>query len=103
MPGVRETPCGRRSASGWVPILPVPDDAPVPPSSHHKRGKPTRVETYRDAAGAVLGQVLRFDLPGGADQGVPAPVEDLLPALGRAGRFDLPGGAKEAPHLRSSD
>jgi len=56
---------GRAPASSekpaWVPVLPVPADAPAPPASHPKLGKGTLTWTYRDAAGDVLGYVRRFD------------------------------------------
>lgn len=46
-------------------VLPVPADAPGPPSEHFKLGKPSARWIYTDAAGGVLGYVLRFD---GADE-----------------------------------
>src|SRR5260221_1314048 len=49
----------------WAAILPVPADAPARPSAHGKHGRPSRTETYRSAAGEVLGYVLRFDLAAG--------------------------------------
>ena len=42
-------------------VLPVPADAPKPPSEHFKLGKPSARWIYTDAAGKVLGYVLRFD------------------------------------------
>jgi hypothetical protein len=45
----------------WIPVMPVPADAPAPPSKHFKLGKPSATWCYRDAAGAVLGYVVRFD------------------------------------------
>jgi len=46
--------------AGWVPILPVPADAPrtLPP---HRLGKPSAMWVYRNAAGDRLGIVCRFD------------------------------------------
>src|SRR5258707_12453465 len=58
----------RRAAvrpKAWAAILPVPVDAPAPPSAHGKHGRPSRTETYRSAAGEGLGYVLRFDLATG--------------------------------------
>jgi putative DNA primase/helicase len=52
-------PAKRENA--WELVAPVPADAPPPPSEHFKLGKPTARWTYTDAAGAVLGYVLRFD------------------------------------------
>lgn len=46
-------------------VLPVPADAPPPPTSHPKLGKPTARWHYRDAAGAMLGFVSRFDADDG--------------------------------------
>lgn len=51
----------------WVPILPVPADAPraVPP---HRLGKPSTKWAYRDEAGRLLFLVCRFDpADGGKD------------------------------------
>jgi len=41
--------------------MPVPADAPPPPAEHPQGGAPNHVWTYRDAAGAVLGFVHRYD------------------------------------------
>ena len=49
------------AAPAWLPVLPVPDDAPAPPQRHPKLGKPSATWTYRDAKGRVLGYALRFD------------------------------------------
>ena len=46
----------------WTIVLPVPADAPTAPTAHFKLGKPAATWTYTDAAGAVLGYVLRFDV-----------------------------------------
>lgn len=45
----------------WMPVLPVPDDAPPPPAAHPKRGKASIRYHYRDAAGRLLFVVARFD------------------------------------------
>ena len=72
LPGAARTPTtARAKPAGWAVIAPVPTDAPPPPASHPKRGTPARIETYRDAAGAVLGHVLRFDLAGGGKEFLP--------------------------------
>ncbi len=52
----------------WAIVLPVPADAPAPPSVHFKLGKSSAWWTYTDAAGARLGYVLRFDAAGGEKQ-----------------------------------
>jgi putative DNA primase/helicase len=59
---------GPASRVKWVAVVPVPADAPAPPGTHPKLGQPTACWTYADATGAVLGHVLRFDLPGGDKQ-----------------------------------
>jgi len=45
----------------WVSVVPVPADAPSPPAAHPTVGEPSGRWTYTDAAGAVLGYVLRFE------------------------------------------
>jgi hypothetical protein len=49
----------------WCSIIPVPDDAPPGPPQHRRHGNPSRCWTYRNAAGELLGYVLRFDMAGG--------------------------------------
>ena len=71
LPGGRKPRRARPETKGWSSIVPVPEDAPPPPSEHYKRGAPSRRETYRDANGAVLGYVLRFDLPDDAKEFLP--------------------------------
>jgi putative DNA primase/helicase len=45
-------------------VMPVPADAPAPPTTHPALGRPNQSWPYEDAAGGVIGYVLRFD---GAD------------------------------------
>ena len=45
----------------WISVVPVPAVAPPLPSEHFELGKPSATWTYTDAAGAVLGYVLRFE------------------------------------------
>jgi putative DNA primase/helicase len=54
-----------RAKDDWLTILPVPVDAPSPPASHHRYGKPTTTWCYRNASGLTLGYVSRFDTPDG--------------------------------------
>lgn len=54
--------------ASWVAILPVPTNAPAPPERHPKLGKPAGRWTYRDAGGALLGFVNRFDSAEGEKQ-----------------------------------
>jgi putative DNA primase/helicase len=56
---------GDRTKDEWQPILPVPADAPRPPASHHRHGKPTATWCYRNASGLILGYVRRFDTSDG--------------------------------------
>lgn len=62
-------PSGERrsqnQAAEWQAVVPVPADAPPPPETHSKLGRPTARWAYRDAAGAILGHVDRFDTPEG--------------------------------------
>ena len=49
-------------------VMPVPGDAPTPPTSHPMLGPPTRTWTYEDDAGGVIGYVFRFDNSDGDKQ-----------------------------------
>jgi hypothetical protein len=64
------TPEDRATAAQLAPpaddgdlVLPVTDDAPARPKTHYKLGSPTACWAYRDAAGAPLLYVSRFDPP----------------------------------------
>lgn len=57
--------------SAWQPIMPVPDDAPVPPVAHYVRGRPDVVYTYRAADGSVNGYVYRFTTSDGGKETLP--------------------------------
>lgn len=48
-------------------VMPIPADAPAPPASHASLGKPSRSWTYRDAAGAPIGFVHRFEAKDGKE------------------------------------
>lgn len=50
----------REKRNGQV-ILPVPDNAPPVDFRHRERGEPSRVWTYRNAAGQIFGYACRFD------------------------------------------
>jgi len=65
----------------WRALLPAPPCAP-PPASHRTLGKPAHVWDYRDARGALLGRVYRFEPPRG---------KVILPLTFCEG----PGGARE--------
>jgi len=55
----------------WVPILPVPEDAPEPPVAHRYRGKYSMRWEYRDAAGRLLGFTCRFEKASGGKEILP--------------------------------
>ncbi len=59
------TPTERRQQDSpkWTALLPIPADAPAPPTTHPKHGQPTSTWTYRDASGQPLFHVYRFDPP----------------------------------------
>ncbi|MEQ6290520.1 DUF5906 domain-containing protein [Vogesella sp. GCM10023246] len=59
------------SKSPWVPVLPVPADAPAMHKAHTVRGMPQRVAVYRDGAGALLGAVMRFVTSDGGKDDIP--------------------------------
>lgn len=61
----------RHAKSPWVPVMPVPDDAPAPPVAHYVRGKPDVVYTYRAADGRVNGYVYRFTTSDGGKETLP--------------------------------
>src|SRR5262249_5337377 len=51
----------------WIPIIPVPADAPPPPSRHPSLGSPTETYTYFAENAEINGYVLRFDHAGGKE------------------------------------
>jgi putative DNA primase/helicase len=59
-----ETPPQQRE---WTPIVPVPADAPPPPTRHPTLGEPTDVHAYVAATGETNGFVWRFDHHGGKE------------------------------------
>jgi hypothetical protein len=61
----------RRMSDDGVPVFPVPADAPAPPTRHFNHGEPTATWTYRDAVGAELCRILRFDFPDGRKEFCP--------------------------------
>jgi len=74
LPGARRrAPAAAAEASkgDWIVCSPVPKNAPAPPAEHPKRGKPSRLETYRDARGDLLGHVARFDQSDGSKAFLP--------------------------------
>ena len=55
----------------WNVIIPVPADAPPPPSRHYKHGVPSQTWEYRAGDGQLMGYTLRFDGTDGAKEIVP--------------------------------
>ena len=49
----------------WVPIVPIPDEAPNPPQSHYKLGKPSHVWEHRGIDGRLHFFDYRFPTPNG--------------------------------------
>lgn len=79
----------------WVPLLPVPDEAPEPPAGHPKRGAPAVRYTYRDAAARLLFIVDRHEAAPPAH-----PRKDFFPACwcrGADGRHAWRWQSPEAP------
>jgi hypothetical protein len=50
----------RLVSADWVPITPVPANAPAPPVLHPRHGAPQQTWAYRNEDGAILGYVLKF-------------------------------------------
>ena len=46
----------------WEAQVPIPKDAPPPPETHYKYGKPANVWIYQDTQGAALLHLYRFNL-----------------------------------------
>ncbi len=61
MNGGAARPLQGRKADDWLPILPVPDNAPEPDFHHNRLGNPVTTWTYSDQQGHVLGYVARFE------------------------------------------
>ncbi|MBS1188925.1 MAG: virulence-associated family protein [Rhodocyclaceae bacterium] len=56
----KETEAKPPEAPKWVPVFPLPENAPPPPRAHEFRGIPERTWCYRDIQGRVLGYICRF-------------------------------------------
>lgn len=64
-------PVVSKSKSPWVPIMPVPDLAGELPVAHIKRGKYSKIWTYKDKTGATLGHICRFETSDGGKEILP--------------------------------
>lgn len=62
-------------------VVPVPPDAPAPPASHIRLGKPIARWTYRNLMGEVLGYISRFDLPDGGKVFLPLTLQRTVRGL----------------------
>jgi len=62
----------KKPGPAWRNVVPVPDDAPPPPTEHPKLGRPSGRWAYVDATGALLGLACRFDRPDGSKEFRPA-------------------------------
>ena len=63
-----------------VGLIPL-DDAPAPPASHIRLGKPVARWAYRNLTGEVLGYVSRFDLPDGGKVFLPLTLQRSVRGL----------------------
>lgn len=52
----------------WMPVLPVPEDAPEAPQQHFTLGTPARLHTYTDERGQVLVHICRFEKEDGSKE-----------------------------------
>lgn len=57
--------------TSWVPVLPVPADAPEAHKAHVVRGFPEVAYCYRDQVGALLGYIYRFVNSSGGKETLP--------------------------------
>lgn len=64
-------PKEKKKSSPWIPVLPVPDDAPPRPEAHEFRGMPTHRWRYLDAEGRLLGFICRFTTSDGGKEIAP--------------------------------
>ncbi len=60
-------PFGPGDSDGGL-VLPIPADAPPSPETHFDLGQPSASWTYRDATGAMIFKVLRFDRADGSKE-----------------------------------
>jgi putative DNA primase/helicase len=65
------TSTAKDKPASWTPVVPVPENAPAPTFRHYRFGAPSKVWTYRDSEGRVIGHICRFDLPDGGKDVVP--------------------------------
>lgn len=80
-------PAAEKRRSDWIPILPVPGDAPEAPKAHIKRGKPAAAWTYCDRGGALLGVIYRFRTSDGGKEIVPCVFAENVETKAREWRW----------------
>jgi putative DNA primase/helicase len=61
----------KHNVASWRAIVPVPNDAPQPPTRHYKLGEPSHIAEYRDATGRLLCVIHRYEPPGKRKQILP--------------------------------
>lgn len=63
----------QEEVNDWVPQYPIclPDNAPIPPAAHVKRGIPDKIYPYYDAQKRVIGYVYRFITSDGGKETLP--------------------------------
>lgn len=61
----------KRQKAAWLPVIPVPDDAPPYPKAHSFRGLPEMHWEYRDQESRLLGVVYRFKTSDGGKEIAP--------------------------------
>jgi len=61
----------KKPRTAWVPLLPVPEDAPIQPAAHPVRGRPAMSWRYCDQQGRLLGMIYRFVTSDGGKEVLP--------------------------------
>jgi hypothetical protein len=100
---------GRRNPEDSELVVPVPPDAPAPPTRHSRLGDSTAQWTYRNCMGEELCHIQRFDPPGGPKVFLPLTLRrtenrlwwlrKALPEPRPLYGLDLLAGRPEAPVL----
>lgn len=57
----------KKPRTQWLPLHPVPPEAPLPPVAHYRRGCYTRNWAYRAPSGALLGYICLFQTSDGKE------------------------------------
>ena len=59
------------ASSAFIPLVPIPDNAPEPPRIHPQHGQASALWRYADHEGRALAYTARFDLPDGSKEILP--------------------------------